>query len=184
MSCNRSTFDIDSIWLLLNVSKHIYHNIVYPEYAWMLFRIEYIHILNVHQNFLTTKVLWNGSATNLLDIKSLLESVQDLLIKCMHLSSENKHFFTKSFHRQTCQNYVQPPWTSQNWYFQNHFSLLKIGQIFPKKISMKNICLGDKLLSRNGIENFDYTILYFLKLCPIFVGSVHNFGKSDNNNKI
>ena len=26
-----------------------------------------------------------------------------------------------------------------------------------------------------------FKILYFLKLCPIFVGSVHNFGKSDND---
>ena len=23
-------------------------------------------------------------------------------------------------------------------------------------------------------------VLYFLKMCPIFIGSVHNFGKSDN----
>ena len=35
VSCNRSTFDIDSIWLLLMVSKHIYHNIFYPEYLCM-----------------------------------------------------------------------------------------------------------------------------------------------------
>ena len=41
--------------------------------------------------------------------------------------SGNKHFFTKSCHRQTCQNYEQPPRTSQNLYFQSHFSILKIG---------------------------------------------------------
>ena len=45
----------------------------------------------------------------------------------------NKHFFTKSCHRQTYQNYEQPPPTSQNSYFQSHFSVLKICQIFPKK---------------------------------------------------
>ena len=53
---------------------------------------------------------------------SMLESVQDCLIKlgmkpCMHLCSGNKYFFTKSCHRQTYQNYEQPPQTSQNSYF-------------------------------------------------------------------
>ena len=28
--------------------------------------------------------------------------------------------------------------------------------------------------------NSDFKILYFLKMCPIFVGFVHNFGKSNN----
>ena len=71
---------------------------------------------------------------------------------CMHLFSGNKHFFTKSCHRQTYQNYEQPPQTSQNWYFQSHFSMLKIGRIFPKKISMKNI----GLLLKNVFETFDF----------------------------
>ena len=35
---------------------------------------------------------------------------------------ENKHFFTKSCHRQTYQNYEQPPKSLQNFYFQSHFS--------------------------------------------------------------
>ena len=43
----------------------------------------------------------------------------------MFASSENKHFFTKSCHRQTYQNYKQPPQKSQNLYFQSHFSLVK-----------------------------------------------------------
>ena len=30
-------------------------------------------------------------------------------------------------------------------------------------------------------ENFDFKVLYLLKMCPIFVGSVHNFGKSDDD---
>ena len=51
----------------------------------------------------------------------------------MYASSGNKHFFTKSCHRQTYKNYEQPPQKSQNSYFQSHFSVLKIGQIFPKK---------------------------------------------------
>ena len=36
----------------------------------------------------------------------------------MYASSGNKHFFTKSCHRQTYQNYEQPR-TSQNSYFQS-----------------------------------------------------------------
>ena len=48
----------------------------------------------------------------------------------MLLSSGNKHFFTKSCHRQTYQNFEQPPQTSQN----SEFSVSKIGEIFPKKI--------------------------------------------------
>ena len=52
----------------------------------------------------------------------------------MYASSGNKRFFTKSCHRQTYQNYEQPPQTSQNSYFQSHFSVLKICRIFQKKI--------------------------------------------------
>ena len=99
----------------------------------------------------------------------------------MYASSGNKHFFTKSCHRQTYQNYEQPPQTSQNSYFQSHFSVLKIGRIFPNFFFMKNIWLGDQLLSKNVLNILIFKRLYFLKLCPIFVGSVHNFGKSDND---
>ena len=56
----------------------------------------------------------------------------------IYASSGNKHFFTKSCHRQTYQNYEQPPQTSQNSYFQSHFSVLKIGPKKKKK-SMKTI---------------------------------------------
>ena len=73
----------------------------------------------------------------------------------MYVSSGNKHFFTKSCHHQTYQNYEQPPRTSQNSYFQSHFT------VFVKILIFK--------------------ILYFLKLCPIFVSSVHNFGRSDDD---
>ena len=45
----------------------------------------------------------------------------------MYASSGNKHFLTKSCHRQAYQNYEQPPQKSQNSYFQSHFSVLKIG---------------------------------------------------------
>ena len=45
----------------------------------------------------------------------------------MYASSGNKHFLTKSCHRQAYQNYEQPPQTYQNLYFQSNFSKLKIG---------------------------------------------------------
>ena len=75
----------------------------------------------------------------------------------MYVPSGNKHFSTKSCHRQTYQ------------------SRQKLGTISENKVSIikiyKNIFL--KILI--------FKILYFLKLCPIFFSSVHNFGKSDND---
>ena len=89
----------------------------------------------------------------------VLESVQDFLMKLdmtMYASSGNKHFFTILCLCQTYQNYEQPPQTFQNSYFQSHFSVLNIGQIFPKTFSMKNIRLGDQLLLENAFEIFDF----------------------------
>ena len=45
--------------------------------------------------------------------------------------------------------------------------------MFPKKISMKNIQLGDQLSIKMFLKFLIFKILYFLKLCPIFVGFVH-----------
>ena len=68
----------------------------------------------------------------------------------------NKHFFTKSCHRQTYQNYEQPPQRLQNSYFQSHFSGSKINGIFLNFFSVKNIRLGDQLLKMKFFENFDF----------------------------
>ena len=38
----------------------------------------------------------------------------------------------------------------------SHFSVSKIGGIFPKRITMKNISLGDQLLLMKFFENFDF----------------------------
>ena len=54
----------------------------------------------------------------------------------MYASSGNKQFFTESCHPQTYQNYEQLPQTSQNSYFQSHFSVLV--KFFQKEFSMKN----------------------------------------------
>ena len=47
---------------------------------------------------------------------------------------------------------------------------------------MKNIGLGDQLLlKKNVFETLIFKTRYFLKMCPFFVGSVHNFGRSDDD---
>ena len=81
-----------------------------------------------------------------------------------------------SLNSVTVRHYEQPPRTSQNSDFQSHFSVLKIGRILPNVFSVKNIGLGVQLLL-----NIFFKILYFLKMYPIFVGTVHNFGKSDDD---
>ena len=44
----------------------------------------------------------------------------------LHRYIENKHFVTKSCHRQTYKNYEQTPQSLQNLYFQSHFLASKI----------------------------------------------------------
>ena len=64
------------------------------------------------------------------------DTTQDFFVQVGHEttygSSRNKRFFTKLCLRQTYRNYEKPPQTSQNSYVQSHFSVLKIGRIFPK----------------------------------------------------
>jgi hypothetical protein len=55
-------------------------------------------------------------------------------------------FSLDSVHVQTYQNYEQPPQTTQNSDFRSHFSVLKIGRICPKNISVKDFTVGDQLL--------------------------------------
>ena len=78
------------------------------------------------------------------------------------------------------QNYGQPLRTSQTPDFLGNFSMLRIDKIFPKKVFI-DIGLGDELLWKSFFQNFIFKILHFLKMCPILVGSVHNFGNSDGD---
>ena len=39
----------------------------------------------------------------------------------------------------------------------------------------------DFLIEFDMKSDLIFKILYFLKMCPIFVGSVHNFGRSDGD---
>ena len=59
-------------------------------------------------------------------------------------------------YRQSYQNYEQPCQRSQNSEFQSHFSVSKIGRIFPIFFSVKNIGLKDELLLKILFENLDF----------------------------
>jgi hypothetical protein len=54
--------------------------------------------------------------------------------------------------------------------FKVIFLCLKLVEYFPKNFFVKNT-----------FEKNDFKVLYLLKMCPIFVSSVHNFGKSDDD---
>ena len=71
---------------------------------------------------------------------------------------ENKHFFTKSCHRQTYKNYEQPPQSLQNLYFQNLFSASKINRIFLIVFFCK-----EYLTRRSTFINEIFWKLWFLK---------------------
>ena len=50
-----------------------------------------------------------------------------------------------------------------------------------QKNSVKNIGLGGQLLWKGFLKIQIFEVLYFLRICPIFVGCVHNFGRSDRD---
>ena len=73
--------------------------------------------------------------------------------------------FTKSCHRQTYQNYEQPPQRLQNLYIQSHFSASNIHRIF--------LFSGEEYSTRrsgfrNEIFEFDFLSTLFSKNVPNF----------------
>ena len=91
---------------------------------------------------------------------------------------ENKHFFTKSCHHKTCQNNEQPSQSLQNLYFQSFFSI-KNQPNLSKKISLWRILNKEiNVYKVNFLKNLIFEVLCFLRMCPFFVGSVHDFGRS------
>ena len=57
----------------------------------------------------------------------------------------------------------------------------KIGLIFPKnKFYEEYLTKRPTFIKKMFLKFLIFKILYFLKLCPIFVGSVHNFGRSES----
>ena len=75
----------------------------------------------------------------------------------------------------TYQNYEQPCQRSQNPEFQSHFKCLKLVESFQK-----NSLIRRPTYIIDFFLNLILKVLYLLKMCPIFVGFVHNFDKSDD----
>ena len=98
----------------------------------------------------------------------------------MHILEICKHFFPKSCHRQTHQNYEQSLQRLQNSYFQSHFSVSKINRIFLNYFSAKNIRVQDQLWKMKTLKTLKFKVLCLLEMCRIFVSSVHNFGRTDD----
>ena len=68
--------------------------------------------------------------------------------------------------------------------FKVIFKCLKLVESYKKKNSVKNIWLEDQLILMNFFENLKviiFKVLFLLKMSPIFVSSVYNFGKSNND---
>ena len=115
----------------------------------------------------------------------MLESFQDFLIQLdmrprIHLVKISIFSLT-TVNSQTYPNYEQPPWTSQNSDFQSYLLVWKIDLIFPF-FYFEYFGFGYQLLKKKiFFEILTFKMLYFLKMCVIFVGSVNNFGKSDGD---
>ena len=70
-----------------------------------------------------------------------------------------------------------------------HLRILKISIFSLNHVIIRPTKIMKKLLKVCKInrvfliffENFDFKSILFLKMCPIFVCSVHNFGKSDDD---
>ena len=67
--------------------------------------------------------------------------------------------------------------------FKVVFQYLKLVKSFQKNNSVKNIWLEDQLILIIFffLKKVTFKVLYLLKMCPIFVSSVPNFGKSDDD---
>ena len=93
-----------------------------------------------------------------------IDTVQDFFGQVGHQAKsvciENKHFFTESCHPQS--------W--QNLYFQSDFLASKINRIFL-------IFFCEEYLTKRSSLIFKVVCTLFSKMYPIFVCSVHNFGK-------
>ena len=60
---------------------------------------------------------------------------------------------------------------------KSHFSVSKIGRIFPKtNFCEEYLIRRPTYINETFLKTLIFKVLYLLKMCPIFVGSVHNFG--------
>ena len=118
-------------------------------------------------------------------IASMVESVQDFLIKLdikppMHLLEISSFSLNNDLVWLTkiMSNLVKD---LKILSFKVICQCLKLVKSFQKKNSVKNVWSEDQFILMKFFENFDFEGTYLLKMCPIFVSSVHNFGKSDND---
>ena len=64
--------------------------------------------------------------------------------------------------------------------FKVIYQWLKLVESFQKIFCDKYLTRRPFLLMK-FLKTLIFKVLIFLKMCPIFVGSVHNFDKSDND---
>ena len=64
-----------------------------------------------------------------------------------------------------------------------NFSTSKLDPIFPKENFFEEYFIEEYFIRRALIvmKLLELKLLYLLKMCPIFFGSVHNLGQSDDN---
>ena len=119
------------------------------------------------------ELVYNVGFVTLPKTNSPLESVKDFLIKLDIKSCMRRAFF----YQIMSSSGLPKLWTTSSnilkFVLSKSFSVLKIGQNFPKKKSVKNLLVGDQLLLKSFLKILIFKVLYFLEFCPIFVGSVH-----------
>ena len=79
------------------------------------------------------------------------------------------------------QNYEQPPQSVQNLYFQSQFLAPRINPIFMIFFFRRIFEWEINFHKWNLLKFLIFNVLCFLKMSPIFVASVHNFGSSDDD---
>ena len=114
-----------------------------------------------------------------------VESVEDFLIKldmkpCMHIV-ETSSFSLKHVIVRLTKIMNNLLWHLKIRAFKVIFLRQKLVESVRKKIYEEYLTRRSTFIKTSFLKILIFKILYFLRLCPIFVGSVHNFGKSDND---
>ena len=58
---------------------------------------------------------------------------------------------------------------------------LKLVKSFQKNFCEENLIRRPTFINEIFLKTLIFKVLYLLKMCPIFVGSVHNFGESEDD---
>ena len=150
--------------------KSLSYSIIIKVIHWNSFFSTKLWNLQVHLHLFLNRILniifdcvrrssWTATILDtLLHIRDLPRFVDQVGHQTTNTSIGNKHFFTNYWTRLAYQNYEQPCERCQNSEFQSHFSVSKIGRIFPKK----NFC-EEYLIRRPTYINEIFWKLWFLK---------------------